>query len=33
MLIEGMNIEVVGLDGSPLTRLVLDPLRDYQPQR
>jgi transposase InsO family protein len=32
MLIEGMNVEVVGLDGSPLTRLVLDPERDYQRQ-
>ena len=32
MLIEGRHIEVVGLDGSPLRRLVLDPTRDYQPQ-
>jgi transposase InsO family protein len=32
MLIDGRKIEVVGLDGSPLRRLVLDPTRDYQPQ-
>jgi transposase InsO family protein len=32
MLVEGRHIEVVGLDGSPLRRLVLDPARDYQPQ-
>ena len=32
MLIDGRNIEIVGLDGSPLRRLVLDPSRDYQPQ-
>jgi hypothetical protein len=30
MLIEGLDIEVVGLDGSPLRRLVLDPTTDYQ---
>jgi transposase InsO family protein len=30
MLIDGLNIEVVGLDGSPLRRLVLDPTKDYQ---
>jgi transposase InsO family protein len=30
MLIEGLNIEIVGLDGSPLRRLVLDPAKDYQ---
>ena len=30
MLIEGLDIEVVGLDGSPLRRLVLDPTKDYQ---
>ena len=30
MLIEGLNIEVVGLDGSPLRRLVLDTTKDYQ---
>ena len=29
MLIEGLDIEVVGLDGSPLRRL-LDPTKDYQ---
>jgi transposase InsO family protein len=30
MLIDGRNIEVVGLDGSPLRSLVLDPSKDYQ---
>lgn len=30
MLIEGLDIEIVGLDGSPLRRLVLDPTKDYQ---
>ena len=30
MLIEGLDIEVVGLDGSTLRRLVLDPTKDYQ---
>jgi transposase InsO family protein len=30
MLIDGLNIEIVGLDGSPLRRLVLDPSKDYQ---
>lgn len=30
MLIEGLDIEVVGLDGSPLRHLVLDPTKDYQ---
>lgn len=30
MLIEGRNIEIVGLDGSALRRLVLDPTKDYQ---
>jgi hypothetical protein len=29
MLIDGRRIEVIGLDGSPLRRLVLDPTRDY----
>ena len=32
MLVEGRKIELVGLDGSPLRRLVLDTTRDYQPQ-
>lgn len=32
MLIEGRNIEILGLDGSPLRRLVLDPAKNYQPQ-
>jgi transposase InsO family protein len=30
MLIDGLDIEIVGLDGSPLRRLVLDPSKDYQ---
>ena len=30
MLVDGRTIEIVGLDGSPLRRLVLDPTRDYQ---
>jgi hypothetical protein len=30
MLIEGLKIEIVRLDGSPLRRLVLDPTKDYQ---
>ena len=32
MLIDGLDIEILGLDGSPLRRLVLEPGRDYQPQ-
>jgi Integrase core domain len=32
MLVEGRNIEVVTLDGSPLRRLALDPTKDYQRQ-
>jgi hypothetical protein len=31
MLVDDRDIEIVGLDGSPLRRLVLDPARDYQP--
>ena len=30
MLIDGLDAEVVGLDGSPLRRLVLDTTKDYQ---
>ena len=30
MLIDGLKIEIVGLDGSPLHRLVLDPTKDHQ---
>jgi transposase InsO family protein len=30
MLSEGLDIEIVGLDGSPLRRLKLDPTKDYQ---
>jgi hypothetical protein len=30
MLIDGLKIEIVGLDGSPLRRLVLDPNKDCQ---
>jgi hypothetical protein len=29
MLIDGLDIEVVGVDGSPLRRLVLDPTKDW----
>jgi transposase InsO family protein len=32
MLVDDRTIEIVGLDGSPLRKLVLDPTRDYQPQ-
>ena len=32
MLVDGRDIEIVGLDGSPLRKLTLDPSRDYQPQ-
>lgn len=30
MLINGVNIEIVTLDGKPLRRLVLDPTTNYQ---
>ena len=30
MLVNGLDIEIVGLDGSPLRRLILDPTKDYQ---
>jgi transposase InsO family protein len=30
MLVDGLKIEIVGLDGSPLRRRTLDPTRDYQ---
>jgi hypothetical protein len=30
MLIDGLDIEVVGVDGSPLRHLTLDPSVDYQ---
>lgn len=30
VLIDDLNIEIVGFDGSPLRRLVLDPSKDYQ---
>ncbi len=30
MLVDGLDIEIVGIDGSPLRRLVLDPTKDYQ---
>jgi transposase InsO family protein len=32
MLVDGLAVEVIALDGSPLRRLVLDPSKDYQPQ-
>jgi hypothetical protein len=31
MLTDGLNIEIVSIDGSPLRRLILDPTKDYQP--
>jgi hypothetical protein len=30
MLIDGLDIHIVGFDGSPLRRLILDPTKDYQ---
>lgn len=30
MLIDGLRIEILALDGSPLRRLVLDTTKDYQ---
>lgn len=30
MLIDGLEIEIVSIDGSPLRRLTLDPTKDYQ---
>jgi len=30
MLVDDRHVEIVGLDGSPLRRLVLDPTKDYQ---
>jgi hypothetical protein len=30
MLIHGLDIEIVGVDGSPLRRRVLDLTKDYQ---
>jgi len=32
MLIDGRDIEIVALDGSPIRRFTLDPSKDYQPQ-
>jgi transposase InsO family protein len=31
LLVSGRDIRVIGLDGSPLRHLVLDPTKDYQP--
>jgi transposase InsO family protein len=31
MLVDGLDIRIVGFDGSPLRHLTLDPSRDYQP--
>jgi hypothetical protein len=31
MLVAGLDIGIVGLDGSPLRHLALDPTKDYQP--
>ena len=30
MLIDGLDIEILGFDGSPLRRPILDPTKDYQ---
>jgi transposase InsO family protein len=30
MLVDGLDVEVLGVDGSPLRRLTLDPSKDYQ---
>ena len=32
LLVDGLNVEIVALDGSPLRRLVLDPKVNYQRQ-
>lgn len=31
MLVAGLDVQVVGIDGSPLRHLTLDPTKDYQP--
>jgi transposase InsO family protein len=31
LLVAGRDVQILGLDGSPLRRLTLDPSRDYQP--
>jgi transposase InsO family protein len=31
MLVAGLDVQVIGVDGSPLRHLTLDPTRDYQP--
>lgn len=31
LLVAGLDVRVVGFDGSPLRSLVLDPAKDYQP--
>jgi len=33
MLVAGLDVRVIGLDGSPLRHLTLDPTKDCQPQR
>jgi len=32
MLVAGTDVRILGLDGSPLRHLTLDPTKDYQPQ-
>ena len=32
LLVAGLDIQVLGLDGSPLRHLTLDPSKDYQPK-
>jgi len=31
LLVAGREVQILGLDGSPLRRLILDPTKDYQP--
>jgi transposase InsO family protein len=31
LLVAGREVRIIGLDGSPLRRLILDPTKDYQP--
>ena len=30
MLVDGLDVEILGVDGSPLRHLTLDPSKDYQ---
>jgi hypothetical protein len=31
ILIAGLDVQILGEDGSPLRRLTIDPAKDYQP--